>query len=227
MKTVAIILAGGSGKRFSKEKVKQFVKIKGRPLLSYTIEKFQLSPYIDEISIVSSKATFQDVKNIIESGKYTKVKHIIEGGTERFNSVYNALEKYKTSCVKIFIHDGVRPLISEKIIKKCFETLDKVKACVVVVPTVDTIYEVKDGIIKNIPDRNMLYHAQTPQCFYSDIICEAYNLAMENEDKSFFDDVGVLKKYFPNIDIKMVEGEYENIKLTYKKDLLYFNALLK
>ncbi|MGP1438978.1 MAG: 2-C-methyl-D-erythritol 4-phosphate cytidylyltransferase [Treponema sp.] len=225
MEAVAVILAGGSGQRFSKNKIKQLVEVKGEPLLSYTIKKFQASSYIDEICIVANKSIIEEVKSMVQKHNFDKVCHIIEGGKTRSLSTYSALAIYKEE-KKILIHDGVRPLISQQVIASCVKALDQYEACAVATKTTDTIFETNDSKIKNIPNRNHLYNAQTPQCFLLSKLKKAYQKAMLLEDNNFSDDCSLLMKYEPNIDIHIIEGNKENIKLTFPADIVHFEELL-
>ena len=225
MKTIAIILAGGKGSRFSEKEIKQLTLIKGRPLLAYTIEKFQNSSYVDEISVVANKDIFEDIEHLVKEEKFEKVKNIVEGGKTRTLSVYSAIKLYNEE-KKILIHDGVRPLVKDEVIASCVKALDIYKACAVATKTTDTIFELENGKIKNIPKRSVLYNAQTPQCFLLSTLKEAYAKAISLEDVSFSDDCSLVLKYCPNIEIYIVEGNKENIKLTFPSDVFYLNELL-
>ncbi|MGP1440187.1 MAG: IspD/TarI family cytidylyltransferase [Treponema sp.] len=225
MKTVVIILAGGKGSRFSNKEIKQLVKIKGKAILAYTIEKFQLSPYVDEICVVANKDILPEIKLLVEKERFSKVKHIINGGKERSLSTYSAIELYNDES-KILIHDGVRPLVSQEVIASCVKALDYHQACAVATKTTDTIFVCENEKIQNIPNRNTLYNAQTPQCFLLSILKRAYKKAISFGEPNFSDDCSLLLKYEPNIDIHIIEGNKENIKLTFPSDVSYLNELL-
>ena len=225
MKAIAVILAGGIGERFSEKEIKQLTKIKEKTILSYTIEKFDACPHIDEICLVANKKIIEEVRCLVKEEKFEKVKHIIEGGKTRNLSAYSAIKLYDGE-KKILIHDGVRPLISQEVISSCVKTLDNNEACAVATKTTDTIFLSKDGKIQSIPNRNTLYNAQTPQCFLLSILKKAYKEALSFEDVNFSDDCGLVLKYCPNIDIHIIEGNKENIKLTFPSDVFYFSKLL-
>ena len=225
MEAIAVILAGGMGTRFSEKEIKQLKNIKGRPVLSYTIERFQDCSYIDEICVVANKSIIKDVKDLVEKENFNKVKHIIEGGKTRNLSAYSAINLYDGN-KKILIHDGVRPLISTEVISSCVKALDHHLACAVATKATDTIFEVIDDKIKNIPSRDTLYNAQTPQCFLLSILKKAYKKAISLEDTNFSDDCSLVMKYEPNIDIHIVEGNKENIKLTFSSDIFYLDELI-
>ena len=225
METIAVILAGGKGNRFSEKEIKQLVNIKGKPILAYTIEKFQSSPTIDEICVVANKDIKEQIKTFVEKEGFSKVKHIVEGGKTRSLSTYSAIKLYKEE-KKVLIHDGVRPLISQKVIDSCVNVLDRYEACTVATKTIDTIFVVENGKIQDIPDRNKLYNAQTPQCFLLSILKRAYEKAISLEDINFSDDCSLVIKYCPNTSIHIIEGNKENIKLTFPNDVFYINELL-
>ncbi len=228
MKTIAIILAGGEGQRFSNKIPKQFLCISGKPILYYTIEKFHSIKEIDEIVLVSHKMFVNDVKQVVNEGQFCKVKYIIEGGKSRQDSTYNALnllQNYKDA--KILIHDGVRPLVTETVIKACITALDIHPACAVATSATDTIFEVCENKIINIPDRKKMYLAQTPQGFRLALIQEAYRkLKTSAEPHLFSDDCGIFMHYLNDVYIHVVEGNRENIKLTYPQDEIYIKESL-
>ena len=226
MRTIAIILGGGKGERFSNKTFKQFLLISGRPLLYYTIKKFHSIEEIDEVVIVSHKDSIDDVKQIVFEAGFDKVRHVVEGGKNRICSTHNALNLFsKDEHAKVLIHDAVRPLIAESVIRKCIIALDTYPSCAVATPTTDTIFEVNDGQVLKIPDRKRMYLAQTPQGFHLPLIKEAYKkLKQEENSACFSDDCGVFMKYFEDMHVHVIEGNRENIKLTYPQDELYIKT---
>lgn len=228
MKAVAIILSGGLGSRFSSQSPKQFFNINGHPILFYTIKAFNSSPYIDEIVVVSHPAYIKDIKTLVKDEAFEKVLYIVEGGKLRCDSTYQGLNVYNDSLErKILIHDCARPLIDNEQIKKCVKVLDTYSACAVAIEVTDTIFEVEDKKIKSVPNRKMLYQAQTPQCFHLSVIKKAYEIAKENGYTYFSDDCGLVKKCLPATDIYIIEGKRENIKLTFPNDAKYLELFLK
>jgi len=229
MKSIAIILAGGNGFRFSSTLSKQFFMIKGKPLISYTIKAFQLSSSIDEIVVVVASTSLEKIKILVEKEGFNKVKYIIKGGSTRLESSYAGLSLYNDADErKILIHDGARPLVSQKIIKECVASLDCYKASAVAIPTSDTIFETFDAKIKNIPDRSPFYLAQTPQGFLLSILKKAYKAYKEDTSKeNFSDNCGLIKKYIPGVEIKIIEGDRKNIKLTFPIDAEYIRMLIE
>jgi hypothetical protein len=225
MKVIAVILAGGKGSRFSEKEIKQLTRIKGKPLLCYTIEKFQTSSYVDEICVVANKDIIEDVKQLVRIEDFNKVKYVIEGGKTRSLSVYCAIKLYDGE-KKILIHDGVRPLVSQEVIASCVKALDYHRALAVATKTTDTIFELENGKIKNIPNRNVLFNAQTPQCFLLSILKKAYDKALSFGELDFSDDCSLIMKYCTDIDIYVIEGNKENVKLTFPSDVSYLSELL-
>ena len=170
MKVNAIVLAAGSGSRMKSKTKKQFMTIKGKPVIWFALNAFQKS-MVDEIILVTSKEDVDYCKNIIKKYNLTKVSSIIEGGKERYNSVYNGLKE--TKCDYVLIHDGARPLINQQIIDNCINGAIKYKACVAGVPVKDTIKIVDEkGIVIDTPPRNQIWITQTPQAFEDKLIRE-------------------------------------------------------
>lgn len=220
MKNYAIVLASGAGKRFDSELPKQFVKIKGKTIIEYSIEAFEKSPYIDEIVVVINPDYKELAVDIVKTANYKKVSQIINGGKERKDSSYIGVNAVKDEEANVFIHDCARPFVTQDIIKRCADALDTYDAVAAAIPTTDTIIVVDDNKIKQIPDRNFLMRIQTPQCFRLSLIKKAHELA--KDDSNFTDDCGLILKY-SNSDIHIVAGSEENVKITYLEDLSRFN----
>ncbi len=220
MKNIAIILAGGSGSRFGADMPKQFLKVAGKMIIEHTIDAFERHPLIDEIAIVSRADYMDEMKEMVKKDGYKKVSHVLQGGKERYHSSLAAIEAFTNDADNLLIHDGVRPLVSERIITDCVNALANYEAVDVAVPTTDTIIELnEDGSIARIPQRRLLRNAQTPQCFRRRVIAEAFRLALQDPDFFPTDDCSIVLKYMPEVAIKVVDGEPTNIKVTYKGDL--------
>lgn len=217
MKNIAIIVCSGKGQRMGANLPKQFLKLKEKPIITHTIEKFEKCEMIDEIIIVVSKEYKEYFENeIILKNNFKKISKIALGGKERLNSVYNGLVNIKDENSIVLIHDGVRPFIKIEHIKNIINETKKYKACVLGVKAKDTIKICQNNTIKQTPERENIWLAQTPQAFEFSIIKKAYEKAIENnffgtDDASLVENIG--------IDIKMVLGDYENIKITTKEDL--------
>ncbi|WP_201352083.1 2-C-methyl-D-erythritol 4-phosphate cytidylyltransferase [Hydrogenimonas urashimensis] len=225
-KNVAVILAGGSGTRAGYEKPKQFMKIAGKLVIEHTIERFQKHPLIDEIAIVSHADFLTLIEEIVNHNSYDKVKKILQGGKERYESSLTAIEAYDEDLHLIF-HDAVRPLVSDRIIKDVVEALNRYNAVDVAIPAADTIIEVENDRIVNIPDRSRLYRGQTPQGFRRETIKKAYDFALQDSAFKVTDDCGVVKRYLPEEKIYVVAGEEANMKLTYKEDFYLLDKLFQ
>lgn len=228
MKNVAIILAGGSGHRLGGELPKQFLTIAGKTVMEHTIEAFHRSNDIDEIAIVSRQDFVPEVQALVARNHYNKVKHVLCGGKERYHSSLAALEAYPQDDCNLLFHDCVRPLVSQRIIHDCVEALRHYEAVDVAVPTTDTIIQLdEDGSIAAIPPRAMLRNVQTPQGFHRGTIRHAFDLALEDPFFLPTDDCSIIHRYLPQVRIRVVEGDADNFKITYKSDLERAEQLLK
>lgn len=230
---VAVILAGGSGERTGFDQPKQMVKLAGRPLVEHTICAFQDSQYIDEIVIVTNSMCLPRIEEMVSANRFCKVKAILQGGRERYESSLSAITAYEDRAevddVRLIFHDAVRPLVSERIIKDVVGALDHYNAVDVVVQTTDTIIEADplSNTIAAVPDRSRLKNGQTPQGFAFKTIRDAYAKALADSSFKTTDDCGVVLKYLPDEKIYLVEGEQNNIKLTYAEDLHILDKLLQ
>ncbi len=225
-KVTAIVLAAGKGSRMNSNIPKQYLTLLGKPVLFYSLQAFADST-VDEIILVTGSGE-QDYcrKDIIETYQIRKVTHIVEGGAERYHSVYNGLLAAEGAGY-VLIHDGARPLISPAVIDEAVRCVKKTGACVTGMPVKDTIQLVDDkGIICTTPDRRRTWMAQTPQCFAYELALSSYNKAIESGDRSITDDAMVAQRY-GNARITMLEGGYENIKVTTPEDIAVAECLLK
>jgi len=224
MRVGAIIAAGGRGKRMNAGISKQFLAIKGRPILYYTLSTFEFVDRIQEIILVVGKADLQYAREeIVNRYRFRKVK-IAEGGNERQDSVYNGLRGLSPQTDIVVIHDGVRPFIAKAIIEKSIEAAREHKAVGVAVPVKDTIKVVGEGnIIKNTPDRKTLWAMQTPQSFDYGLICQAHERARREGYYGTDDTVLVERMGLP---VTVVEGAYENIKITTPEDIVIAETLV-
>lgn len=228
MKNVAIILAGGSGSRLGGDTPKQFLTVAGKQIIEYSIEAFEHAEGIDEICIVCREDYTGHVERLIAEKGYHKVRRVLSGGKERHHSTLAAINAYTDDSINMLFHDGVRPMVSQRIIRDCIAALDHYNAVNVAVQTTDTIITVNaDNCIESIPDRRSLRNVQTPQCFKHGTIRRAYEIALADPNFVTTDDCGTVKRYLPDEPIYIVEGENTNIKLTYKEDLQLLNILLQ
>jgi len=227
MKTIAIILAGGSGKRLGADIPKQFLKVNDKMIIEYTIEVFQQHEEVDEIAIVCHEDYTAFMKKTVSEKGYDKVSKVLNGGEKRFHSSVTAIRAFNDDQPKkILFHDAVRPLVSASIISDCIAKLDHYKAVGAGIETTDTIWSVRYGNIVSIPDRRTIYRAQTPQGFDFFTIQKAYNIALQDEKMPITDDCGVVMHYLFDEKIATVKGSENNIKITHKDDLILFENIL-
>lgn len=229
MGNVAIVLAGGSGSRMKSSVKKQYLLIKERPVLYYSLEVFQCSGYIDEIVLVCGKGEIEQCRaDIVQKYGFTKVTKIVEGGRERYHSVYEGL-KVIEDCEYVLIHDGARPFVDEEMLERIMKELPLCKACVVGMPVKDTIkMSDSDGFVAQTPPREFLWTVQTPQSFSYSLIRGAYDRLAETKSAEVkITDDAMVAEYFAGAPVKLVEGSYKNIKITTPEDLLLAEMLLQ
>lgn len=227
VKCTAIVLAAGQGKRMGTKVQKQYLEISGKPVLFYSLDAFQRSNIIDEIILVVGENQ-EDYckKEIVEKYGITKVSKIVKGGSERYYSVWNGLQAMSEDGY-VFIHDGARPFVTEEILSRAYDAVQTEKACVVGMPVKDTIKIADDNkFAKETPNRNYVWMVQTPQVFEKTLVKEAYSLLMEQEIIQVTDDAMVVEKML-NRNVKLVEGSYENIKITTPEDLKIAEIFVK
>lgn len=223
-KVTAIVLAAGSGSRIGGSVKKQFIQINNKPILQYTCEKFQKSNDVDEIIIVLAKEfTGQFGKKLVEMWGIGKLKKIVEGGKERQDSVYAALQNISTNTEIVLIHDGVRPFIKQVEIKELIKAARKFGSAVIGVQPKDTIKKIEKNIVRKTLDRFELLAVQTPQVFQREIILKAYKKGIK--EKKLFTDDASLVEYFGG-KVAVVQGGYHNIKITTLEDLWLAERLL-
>lgn len=233
---VAVLLAGGSGRRMGGPEPKQFIEVAGRTLLEHSIRAFDRNSDIDEIVIVCHPDYLSRVSDIV--APYPKVRHVVRGGRERYDSTLAALNVYEGNDadvanvpldqVNVLIHDCVRCLVSDRIISDCVRALHEYRAVDVAIPCTDTIIEVDDQEhIVRMPQRSHLRNVQTPQAFRLDVLVDAYRRGLADPNFVTTDDCSVVHKYLPDVPICVVPGESTNIKITYPEDLILAEKLLK
>ena len=225
-KKYLIVMAAGSGTRMGADMPKQFIEIDGKAILQMTIEKFlEACPGINVVTVLP-EAHMSYWRSYCLERNFTCPQVLVKGGITRFHSVRNALAKVPDNSI-VAIHDGVRPLVTADLIRNMFELSENEPALIPVVPCIDTMKVLKEegGKLVAVPgasvDRSVLFGAQTPQVFHSEIIKEAYSLAY---DTSFTDDASVLERYGKSL--SYIHGERLNMKITTKEDLILARAIL-
>jgi len=225
MKSTAIILAAGSGKRFNAKKKKQFAKLYDKPLLYYSLKAFSESN-ADEIIVVTSRDDIDFVReDIVKKYEFSKVTSIVSGGNERYDSVYSGLKAVSGDIC--LIHDCARAMIDVELINRCIDETVKYRAVVPTVAPKDTI-RIRDGEFGGETiDRSTLCIIQTPQCFYTDLIKSAFEKMYKTDYKSLgiTDDAMVVEK-FSDTKVRLIEGDYKNIKVTTPEDIMIAKAFL-
>lgn len=226
---IAVIFAGGTGQRMNtKTKPKQFLELHGKPILVYTIEHFQYHKDIDGIVLVSLGSWLDYCHELIDKFHLTKVKAVIAGGETGQESIYKGLSKAKeifSDDSIVLIHDGVRPLIDEKNITDCLETVKKNGCAITVSNAIETItIKGEDNCIEKMVDRSACCLARAPQCFYLKDILEAHNKAISDGEKQFIDSASMMQYYGHKL--YTVEGVPENIKITTPSDFYIFRAII-
>lgn len=224
MKYLYIVAAAGNGTRMGLSTPKQFLEFQGEPIFIKTLKVIENSSLVTDIIVVTGEEHIELVKEFCKSFGITKLKNVVAGGKERQNSIYNVLEIIKNpEDYIIAVQDGVRPFIKEKFIEEAYEflTIEKnIDGVVVGVSVKDTVKIVdKNKNVVDTPERKTLYLAQTPQVFRGEILKKAYENAkikdfLGTDDSSLVERIGGK--------VEMIEGSYDNIKITTIEDLLYF-----
>jgi len=225
MRTLAIILAGGAGKRMGAATNKQFLLIDNKPIIVHTLQLFEDCRSVDDIYLVVNKKDLPLIQEqILETYRFKKLMKLVIGGRLRQDSVRNGLEAIENPCDIVIIHDGARPLISPSFIEKSISLMEVFDAVIPALPVQDTIKVVsKEGFVVKTLERDALWHIQTPQTFKYELIMKAYRNGMAKklygyDDATFVEHLG--KK------IKVIEGSPYNIKITTPEDLVIARGIL-
>jgi len=230
MRTVAVVLAGGSGVRLGGTTPKQLQLLAGRTLLEHCVAAFDTAPGVDEIVVVMPTALIPDATAIL-GRRYGKLSQVIAGGADRPGSTSRAIDMLsrRGEDCNVLFHDAARPLVDQRIIADCVTGLAGCEALGVVVPTGDTIVELADGVMTSIPPRESLGRCQTPQGFRLSVIRRAYQLAAADRDSGTFkatDDCGIVLRYLPKVPVRVIPGSERNLKITYPGDLRIAEAAI-
>lgn len=209
----AIILIAGNSTRFGQNRNKNFEIINGKPIIVYSLEKFDKNKYIDNIIIATKNSDIDKFKNIIQKEQLTKKVDIVLGGETRKESVYNCIKNTDSDIV--IIHDGARPAIKQDYISKCIEEMKEYKGVTMGVKTKDTIKITdENNIVINTTKRSNTWVIQTPQCFERKLLLEMHQ---KYEDEEITDDCILMEK--ENYKVKVLEGDYTNVKVTTYEDI--------
>ena len=223
----ALVLAGGSGKRMHSDIPKQYMLLNGKPVIYYSLKAFQDSAWIDEIVLVSGAGEEEYCqKEIVEKYDFSKVRKIVAGGAERYNSVWNGLQQITEKNGFVYIHDGARPFVDDAMIERAYSCVEETNACVAGMPVKDTIKVVDEkNYVKGTPERKTLWLVQTPQVFNIQLIKEAYQKLINEKIENATDDAMVVELMMGHT-VKLYPGAYENIKITTPEDLLVAESFL-
>ena len=240
MRNIAVILAGGIGARVGGNTPKQLLPLSdGHSVLEHAVNAFEQSPHIHEICIVMHPDYIMHAEQMLLANAWQKVRHIIPGGKERWESSVNAIRLYmnqqnslpfrERAGVGLLLHDAARPFVSQEIIANVCEALKEHEAVTVAIPSTDTVYEMVDGKVARIPQRSTIMRAQTPQAFRLELIAEAYTKALGVDSLSAeacaeahlpaTDDCGVVFNHMSEVSVHIVLGEEQNKKITFKEDI--------
>ncbi|MBQ7536488.1 MAG: 2-C-methyl-D-erythritol 4-phosphate cytidylyltransferase [Stomatobaculum sp.] len=228
-KLAGIILAGGRGSRMGTEVPKQFLEIAGQPMIWHTLRAFEDSIAEELVLVAPEDGTEYCRKEIVEKYGFQKVRHIVEGGAERYDSVYAGLLALKDSgCSLVAVQDGARCMVTPDIICRSYEAAEQYGACVIAVPSKDTMKMAdEDGFAAETLPRQRLWTIQTPQTFRYDLCLRAYSTMMSSpETKAGVTDDAMVVEHFTDTKVKLVMGDYRNIKVTTKEDLAAAEAYL-
>ncbi len=219
-KNAAIVLAAGRGKRMNSTVHKQYLLLQGKPVLYYSLKTFEECPFIDEVVLVTGEGEISYCqKEIVEKFGFSKVCAVVPGGKERYHSVYEGLKALKEPDY-VYIHDGARPFVDQEMLIRTRKTVLESQACVVGMPVKDTI-KISDGEQNAVetPERSKVWMVQTPQVFSYPLIYRAYKKLIDGNIQNVTDDAMVLE-LMEQRQVKLVEGSYQNIKITTPEDLL-------
>lgn len=220
----AIVLAAGRGSRMHSDIPKQYLLIREKPVLYYALKTFQDS-FVDRIILVTSKSDVEYCRqNIVEPYGFDKVTQIVEGGKERYHSVYEGI-KAAGECDYIYIHDGARPFVTEVMLERAYACVSEYDACVIGMPVKDTIKIAdENGFAASTPRRDLVWTVQTPQVFSYSLIKSAYAALIREEQEILqkgihITDDAMVVETLTDKKVRLVEGSYENIKITTPEDL--------
>lgn len=246
-RNTAVVLAAGRGSRMKSGTPKQYLEIAGKPLYRYCLDTFEKSALITDIVLVVPEedvARFREEAGVgqpadgapnaaAETGRPagSKIRAVVPGGRERYNSVNNALQAIEWPCDYVFIHDGARPFIDEDSIRRLYEAVKECGACVAGMPSKDTVKITdENGIVKQTPDRSHVWIIQTPQVFERKLITDAYAAVTEHAEEYAargipITDDAMIVELSTDHPVKLIEASYSNIKVTTPEDLAIAEAL--
>lgn len=229
-KYAAIVLSAGVGSRMKSDIPKQYLDLVGKPVIYYSLKAFEDAGFSSIVLVCGKDDVEFCRKDIVEKYQLKNVTAVVPGGKERYHSVFEGL-KAVGEADYVFIHDGARPMITQEIIDRLKEAVVKEETAIAGMPVKDTIKIVdEDAYVSDTPERQYVWQVQTPQCFAFPIIYDAYKSVIQDEEEGWTipkitDDAMVLE-YATDHEVKMVEADYRNIKITTPEDLMIAQAFL-
>ena len=221
----AVVLAGGSGSRFTGSFIpKQFVSLMGKPILAYILETYQNLDLVDDVTLVVNPRYEQLYYDIVDTYRFFKVRRMVKGGATRQASSAAGLDAIEP-CEIVVVQDGVRPFTGPRVIMEAVETARRVGPANVTVRALDTIVESRDGLIARIPERANLYSGQSPQAFRYDLLVDAHRKAAADGITDATDDAQLVLRTGGQVGV--VEGSYANFKITTYQDFLFATSLVE
>lgn len=219
-----IVLASGSGMRFDADVPKQFVRVDGRMIIEYTLAACDCGVFDDMILVVA--ASYVEVmKDVIQKGNFTVPIKVIEGGSSRLESCARGVEAIEDDDGLVVIHNGVQPLVTRRTFDRCLKALEAYPAVTSGLPCVYTVLETdEEGVLRRLAPRALCFGDLGPECFHLDIIRKALDLGKGEDGLTNL--TGIMLKYALG-DVKVVEGEFNNFKITYQEDIDRFKHIMK
>ena len=220
----AILPAAGTGSRMGTNTPKQFIRLKGRPLFYYALEAFDRCETVNQMILAVPASYIQTAEKRVAELSMNKKVNIIAGGKERQDSVFNGLAAADDKADLILVHDGVRPFVTVDLISRVIQNAAEYGAAVAAIPETDTVKRIHDGWIEETLERSSIWRIQTPQCFRADWLRDAYEKAARDKVRVTDDSALIEKMGKP---VRIVEGDYFNIKVTTPVDLMTAEYILK
>ena len=217
----AVVPAAGSSTRMGQDKV--LLPLDGVPVIIRTLRALDNCPLIDEIVVVTREDLIVPISGLCRDAALSKVRKVVRGGETRTQSVLAGVEELSRSIELAAIHDGARPLVSQKVLEEAIRRAAQCGAAAPAVPVKDTVKVARDGLVESTPDLSVLYAVQTPQVFQRDLIRGALTKALE-ADAALTDDCSAVERL--GIGVALTQGDYCNLKLTTPEDVAMAEALL-
>lgn len=226
MKCIALVPAAGQGKRMGGAHSKPYLLLEGKPILAHTLLELERCPLVDEVVLMVERGEIERARaSVVEEFRLQKVGAILAGGLQRQDSVWEGLKTVQDDCDLVMVHDGVRPFISQEMLTRSIQGAVDCGASIAGMPAKDTVKLVSaQNVVLTTPDRKSIFLVQTPQTFKRDILLRAYRQAMED---GFYatDEASLVERL--GLPVRVVEGSYENIKITTPEDLVVGEMILR